>query len=196
MSNVVFPVLAGLQFPVKRSPVWKTKKQVSASGKEARTAMWTYPVWNIQMGYEFLRDTTANDELKTLVGFFNARLGMWDDFFFSDPDDKTATDQGFGVGDGTTKTFQLARSYGGWTEPVRGVQSVTNVKVNGSTTVLYSMNINAGTITFTTAPANGALLTWSGVFYWRCRFSDDTNTFEKFMQNLWSAGTIKLVTLK
>jgi len=47
-------------------------------------------------------------------------------------------------------------------------------------------------VQFSTPPANGALLTWSGSYYMRVRFADDKMDFERFLHQLWSAGKIEL----
>lgn len=196
MSNALFPSLIGLTFPVEKTPVWSTKIQPCVSGKETRLNMWTYPIWQYEIGYDVLRSDNVHAELQTLVGFFNARRGAFDDFLFLDPDDFSSANQTFALGDGTTVTFQLARAYGGVTEPVRAVSSITNVKINSTTTAAYTINANAGTITFTTAPTAGAVLSWTGQFYWRCRFMDDQMTVSKFIQDFWESRSIKFQSVK
>lgn len=42
-----------------------------------------------------------------------------------------------------------------------------------------------GLLVFVTPPAAGSAITWSGTFYYRCRFLDDSADFSKFMQGLW-----------
>jgi hypothetical protein len=53
------------------------------------------------------------------------------------------------------------------------VNGSISVYINGSLTALYSLG-STGIVTFNTAPANGATLTWSGYFYFYCRFLEDT----------------------
>lgn len=65
----------------------------------------------------------------------------------------------------------------------------------------YSLSPNTdtntgGLITFANAPANGALVTWTGKFYQRVRFADDSSDFENFMYNLWQAKKVNLVTAR
>lgn len=196
MSNSVFPALTGLTFPVEKTPIWSTKVQTAVSGKETRLGFWTYPIWQYSINYSFLRSDNVNAELQSLVGFYNAHLGSFDSWLFNDPDDNLAVDQNFGTGDSATTLFQLARSYGGSYEPVKAVQSVTNVKINGATTAAYTLDTSTGLITFTTPPIAGAVLTWSGAFYWRCRFLDDQMTVSKFMAQLWETQTLKFQSIK
>jgi uncharacterized protein (TIGR02217 family) len=118
LSNAVFPTLIGARFPVSKQPMWSGKVQQAASGAETRVSYWSYPRWRYTIGYEVLRDAAATQDLQALVGFYNSRHGQFDDFLFSDPDDNAVTAQAFGIGDGTTTTFQLTRSLGGFAEPV------------------------------------------------------------------------------
>jgi hypothetical protein len=122
MSNAVLPALIGLTFPVEKTPVWSTKIQPGVSGKETRLGLWSYPIWQYSLSFDVLR-SDSHLELQQLVGFFNARQGAFDSWLFDDPDDNTATAQGFGSGDGTTTAFQLARAFGGATEPVKAPKS-------------------------------------------------------------------------
>jgi hypothetical protein len=53
-----------------------------------------------------------------------------------------------------------------------------------------------GLITFLAAPANAAVLTWTGAFTYRCRFVDDLQNFEEFVSNLWSLKELKFMSVK
>lgn len=53
----------------------------------------------------------------------------------------------------------------------------------------------SGLVTFPVAPDVGTLLTWYGKFYRRCRFSDQKLSVSKFMQRLFSAGSVKFQTV-
>src|SRR5581483_4754796 len=118
MSNSVFPGLAGLGWTVKRSPLWKTRVQESISGKEVRIADWSFPRWQWQLSYDFLRGDPVNVEFQALAGFFNQRLGMFDSFLYQDADDNNISAQLLGTGDGATTSFQLVRTLGGFVEPI------------------------------------------------------------------------------
>lgn len=197
MSDVVFPSLPGLSWGITKTPMWKTVTHESVSGMELRAALMTYPRYRISMRYEVLRAGGGFAELQELIGFFNARRGSWDDFLWLDPDDNTVSGAGFGTGDGATKTFSMGRSFGGFVEPVQAFVSDPQVFVNGvqkATPADYS--ISNGRVTFVTAPANGAALTWSGQFYKRVRFMNDETEFEQFLKDLWSSKRVDLITVK
>jgi hypothetical protein len=51
-------------------------------------------------------------------------------------------------------------------------------------------------VTFVIAPASSAALTWSGTYYWRVRFLQDSSEFTNFMQQLYSAKKISFKTVK
>lgn len=195
MSNAVLPALVGLNYPVIKTPQWSTKVQTTVSGKETRLNLWSYPIWKYTLGYDVLRSDSVNLELQQLIAFYNARSGSYDDWLFNDPDDNTVTNQSFGTGDGTTTAFQLQRAYGGYVEPVRGINAISSVKVNGTTTAAYSVSAT-GLLTFTTAPAAGAALTWSGTYYWRVRFMDDQIDVNKFADQFWELKALKFTSCK
>lgn len=197
MSQAVFPTLAGLKWGVRRSPEWSTTKKTSVNGREYRVANMVYPRYLYRLSYEFLRDKrTGVDELRTLVGFFNARQGSFDSFLFSDPDDNTVTGEVFGIGNGSTTAFQLARSFGGFAEPVfdvNGTPQIYKAGVLQTVTTHYTIS-STGVVTFVTAPTGGQSLTWTGSFYWRCRFERDSADFEKFLQELWELKEVSFKT--
>lgn len=192
MSEAVYPTLAGLSFPVKRSPKFKTHVAETASGREFRSSLMLYPRVTYTLKYEFLSDA----DLKTLTGFFNARHGNFDSFKFVDPDDTSITAQAIGVGNGSQTSFQLVRSFGGFTEPIYDVGDFTGLYVDG---VLQSSGFSRnsyGLITFTTAPTAGKVISWTGTYYWRVRFLNDYADFDKFMDKLWSMGKVELKVVK
>lgn len=197
MSDAVFPVLPGLKWNIKRASIWKTNSAESVSGKEASVSLMSYPLRRYSLAFEFLR-AGAEAELQTLEGFFNLRRGRHDTWLYNDPDDYTVTDQSFGTGDGATAAFALARTRGGFTEPVQSLNSAPVIKVAGVTkTLTTDYTISAlGVVTFVTPPAASAALTWSGTYYWRCRFLRDETEFDQFLKDLWSLNRIEFRTVK
>lgn len=195
MSNAVFPVLPGLTWDILTSPQFNTKVHRAVSGYEVRAAFMAYPLWKFALKYELLRDNVAYNELETLGGFFNARLGSFDSFLYSCLSDNAVTAQQFGVGTGAQYQFQLARSFGGFVEPVQNVNGTPSIYVNGVLKVLtteYSIS-PTGLVTFLLSPPNGAVITWTGSFYYRCRFVADTVDFNQFMLNLYNVNKLELI---
>ncbi len=204
MSSSVFPTLIGLAFPAVKSPQWNTILQRSASGREVRVALMSYPLWKFGLTYDVLRGGTINGnaytELQQLANFYNTMLGPDDDFLFTDPDDSSVTDATFGIGDGATAAFQLLRSLStsGFAEPVMNVNVLTNIKDNGVAVTQgagpgkYTID-SAGLVTFGTVPTAAHVLTWTGTYYFRCRFLADSYDFEKFMQSRWQLRKLELL---
>lgn len=195
MSNAVFPTLPGLLWNTGKYPIFKTQVQEAISGRELRSAFQAYPMWSFNLSYESLRGDAVNNELKTLMSFFLARRGSWDSFLYSDPDFNSVTNYQFGLGDGSTTQFQLLREINGggsaFVEPVQNVNAITNIKkatVALTNPTDYTIDSN-GLVTFVTAPAVAASLTWTGTYYYRCRFLIDTAQFDQFMKQLWELKT-------
>lgn len=194
----VFPYMVGQTFLQLKTPQWSTKIDTSVSGRERRRALWSYTVWRFKVAYDVLRDTPAAPDLDRLYAFFNAHLGPFQEWFFWDKSDNAVVGQSFGYGDGATTTFQLTRSITvgaiSCTEPVFALSGTPTVQVNGVTT---SVTVGSkGKVTFATAPASGALLTWSGNFFFVCRFGNDALEPEQLIQGLWSSQGIEFQTVK
>ncbi|AEV24625.1 Conserved hypothetical protein 2217 (DUF2460) [Azospira oryzae PS] len=187
MSNTVFPSnIPGLAWDNTKTPVFSSVVRTAASGKELRAAFYSYPLWDFKLSYELLRNSTVNgiNELKTVLGFFLSRQGKFDSFLYEDPYDCAIADQQIGIGNGSNKVFQLVRDFGGFLEPVMNVKQVDAIKVGGVATTDYSID-SKGKITLTTAPTSGQVVTWSGGYYFRCRFKEDTAEARQFMYKLW-----------
>lgn len=196
MGNAVYPDLPGLDIAVTKRPAFATKIQRSVSGHEARAAFQAYPLWTFTLAYNVLR-AGAERELQALAGFFLARRGAWDSFLFLDPDDSAVTDQALGTGNGVATQFQLKRTFGYgagavFDEPVHNVAAIANIKLAGTPTAAYTIN-STGLVTFNSAPANGAAVTWSGTYYHRCRFAEDEMDFDRFLDDLWEARSVEFV---
>lgn len=198
MSDAVFPVLPGRGWSVEKWPEFSTIVRTAANGAETRTALWSSPRWHFKLTHELLRDDATN-ELRTLMGFFLARQGQWDDFLFLDPDDNSVTGQSLGVGDGVTTAFQCIRAFGGYAEPVRAVNSGApmTVYVGGAALSSSAWSLGAtGLLTLAMPPASGAAVTADFSFWFRVRFAMDIAQFSQFMKNLWELKTCELVSVK
>lgn len=216
MSNAVYPDIGGgaggigpaKDASIHLAPIFDTVKQTATSGYEIRSDKYAFPLYNITVGYALLLDDDSldsnaadpgdpTDRWRRIYGFWLARQGAKDSFLLSVPWDKKVTDQLFGVGDGLTQAFQLVRTAGAgqvFDEPVSNVNVLTNLKKNGvaqANPADYTIS-TTGLVTFTSAPAVGHTLTWTGTYYYRCRFTDDTQDFEQFQHNYWKLGQVKM----
>ena len=195
MSNAVYPVLPGLEFPVTRivlpPPVTALP---TPSRREYRGRSASLPLYRYVLSYEYLRPDAALAEWQTLEGFFKQMGGDFDTFLFSDPDDNAASAAPFGTGNGSTTQFQLVRTLGGFAEAVfdlKGAPQIFKAGVLQTVTTHYTVG-STGLVTFVTAPGAGEALTWTGAFYRRCKFSQGRQEYQKFMQNFWRARQVEI----
>lgn len=202
-SLPVFPNLPGQNIVVSKGPMWSTEVIRSASGRERRTAYWPYPLWQFEVSFEDVRHKATNDELVALWEFFSTAQGQFAPWLFVDPSDNAATAAstintvtGGGTADGSTKTFQMMRSLNTVVEPVYDVYETGAVILdNGGAGGAHTFLPN-GIIHFGSAPANGHTITWTGNFYFGCRFLQDNLTFEQIVNTLWSGKKLAFTSLR
>lgn len=195
----VFPLLKGQSFVTAKKPIWATKIATASSGRERRRKTWSYPRWSFTVKYDVLRDMAATPDLTRLMAFFNLHAGEYQEFFYLDPSDNTVVGQKFGTGDGVTKTFRLTRTMtfgsGSFSEPIGGLMGTPTVFVAGTPVAAFTVGQN-GWITFTSAPASGAALTWTGRFMFECRFDSDELEVAQIVQSLWSQDGLSFMSVK
>jgi hypothetical protein len=192
VSNEYFPSLPGLAWDVEITPEFATTVLRSVNLSELRASYTDSPIWHFKLTYDVLRQDTVYDELNQLAGFFMRHLGRWDSWLYSPAHDIEQSGVVFAVADGTTDTFQLARPFGGFNEPVAASNAnITAITVNNSS-VGYNIAAN-GMVTLGSTPAANAVLRWSGAVTYRCRFEDDTLQFVNFMHTLWEAKTVEFI---
>jgi uncharacterized protein (TIGR02217 family) len=200
MSQFLYPTLQGQSIEVVKTALWKNVVQPTTSGKEVRIKLWSYPKYKIELKYNFLTNINFNytgtnsGDLETLIEFFNKVGGNYSDFLYLDPVDNTVTNQIIGISDGSTRDFQLVRSVNTWIEPIFGVKTITNIKIDGVANTNYTVN-DYGLITFDSAPASGSI-TWSGQYYFRVRFDMSELEASQFLTNLYECGSVSLITVK
>jgi uncharacterized protein (TIGR02217 family) len=203
---LVFPSLPGLAWSVTKSPTFQTRIQRAASGRELRALDYPYPLWQFTLVFDLLRDNPAAgyDELQTLMGFFMLCQGAFGTFLFRDPSDDQVARQQIGVGNASTNVFQLQRSMGttlpggGFQEPIVAPNIVSAVHLNGITQspASYSVDPNTGLVTFVTAPGSELIISADFSYYFRCRFVDDSYTFENFMFRLWQLKKLTFISVR
>lgn len=195
MSNEIFPALPGIKWGTTRKPMFSTRKVASVSGYEVRVSQRAYPTYSLSLQYEFLRNKIAAQELSRLLGLFERHRGSADSFLFLDSLNYAVTNQAFGVGSGSQQVFQLVAAWAGFVQPASNIKSCTAIKRNGAALTLgadYTLGSN-GTVSFTVAPAAGAVLTWTGDYYMRARFADDYLDVDTLWRDMWEAKKVELV---
>ncbi len=151
-------------------PVRRTEIVNLSNGREQRNQRWR----DSRRHYDAGSGIRSATDLYEVLEFFEARRGQLYGFRFRDPVDRascppkgsvTARDQLLGIGDGTTATFQLVKTYsdagGGWTRRIaKPVAGTVVVSVAGATAppTGYSVDATTGLITFATGriPVVGA----------------------------------------
>ena len=187
----VYPTVTGYVWAAALAPVWNSQVQKTQTGRLVTATYQQYPLYKITVQYNVL----AQSDYQTLLAFFNQQQGNVVPFWFdAGPGQDTVSDQGIGTGDGTTTQFQLLRSYGGFSEPVAASSGSPTAYANGTAVAATFNSPTPGYVTFTTPPAAGAALTWSGGYYFQCRFAKGTAEFEQFMSQLYKTKSINLET--
>lgn len=204
MSSLIFPTgFTGLQLVQKRTPQWNTQIQEAVSGKETRINKRSSPLMIYELSFEILRDDLAVSDFKRLIGFFNAVQGRFDSFLYTDPYWNSVAAHSFGTGDGSTKSFQLTATYRdatgyGWPELVQNLNGTPSIFNNGtlqSAPSQYTLS-STGVVTYVTAPAAGVALTWTGSWYYRCRFMDDSLDATEILAKWWQLKKLALRSVR
>jgi len=195
VEDDVLPYMPGQTLLKKKEPEWATGTQMAASGRTRTTSYRSAPLWHFQLGYNAVRKRPGLDEWSEMLSFYNRRRGAFGEFRYFDRYDHLVTEQDFGIGDGSTVTFQLCRGFMGWTEPVYAVAGVDAVLVDGVPNFDYTIG-ELGQITFSTAPALDAVLNWSGAFYFLCRFDNDSLGLGQPFSKIWEIKSLSFTSIK
>lgn len=156
-----------------------------ASGFEHRSSPWAHGRRRYLVGTA----TRSLDEAAELVAFFEARRGRLHGFRFRDPADFKSCapsltpapgDQALGVGDGTRRTFALAKAYGDGeaavsrpiVKPQAGSVRMAVAGVEQAAGA-FSVDAASGLVTLAAAPAAGASVSAGFLFDTPVRFDLD-----------------------
>lgn len=198
MSDLLFPTLRGLQYPIGKTPHWNTITQESVSGVKKFLQCYSYPYYTFNLSFSYLSDLNLkDDDVHRLMAFYNELGGAGQDFLFADPlfEDNRCVKQTIGVGDGTTKKFRLIHQYGTYYEPVFGIANKPKIYVNNTETSAFSWD-KTGMITFNSAPANTAVIKWTGRWCYRCHFQNDEAEFRQIFMGGWDLEELVLESIK
>lgn len=199
MADEIFPELRGLKWDTTKKPQWSTKIHETASGKETAAAYWSYPKWFFGLSYEVLEESDVVQELRTIGGFFLARKGRFEPFLYRDETDCVVYDQTLGTGDASRTTFQLVRSFGDFTEPMKAIDSrdfAPMIYLDGSRQVAGYTIGATGLVTFDDPPGEDVRVSADFAYLFRCRFMQDEAEFSQFMKDLWELKKLEFVSKK
>lgn len=157
-------------------PQGKTTIKQLLSGRERRNADWQ----DVQHMFTLPFQNISKEQYRSIKNMHLVCRQMLHCFRYRDHLDDTASDDLFGIGDGTTKTFQLLKlSQADGVQYQRNIYALPTspndlvIKIDGVTTGAYVVDRDRGLVEFTSAPALNAVLTWSGTFDLWVRFNQD-----------------------
>jgi len=186
--------------------MWSTRIQQSVSGAEVRIQDQTFPRYQWDLVYDLLRQgvihvgDAAWTEHQQLFGFYNLMGGSAQSFLYESDEDHQVTGQLLGTGDGSTKTFQLITSYGGFAQPCYAPHVVSHVYVNGVDSGGWSVanwgSTTPGLVTLASAPAAGQSVTADFTYYYPVRFVDDQCKFSKFAKGMYEVKQLSFISIK
>ncbi len=166
-------------FGFQGGPEFSTNIKSMASGREKRNGEWL----QCRHKYSCPFQNITNDNYLLIKAVHLGMRGQLHSFLFLDSADYQASNEQFGIGDGTTTVFQLSKTAnaGGGATYTRTITKPNTdlgviVRVNGVVTAA-AVDPLTGLVTFSAAPANGAVLSWTGNFYVQVRFDNDSLPF-------------------
>lgn len=183
VDDVVFPT--DISQGSTGGPAFSTTVIGSKAGFEQRNINWS----RARASYNVAQGVRNDTQQAALMTFFYAQSGKAYGFLFLDHRDHATTDtnkaagtpvyQTIGTGDGSTTTFQLVKVYSSTvrsytrkiTRPKTGTITIKKDGVTASSGV--SVSLTTGIVTFTSAPADGVVITADFEFYVPVRFDVD-----------------------
>jgi uncharacterized protein (TIGR02217 family) len=194
--EVQFP--PDISYGASGGPGYSTSVVTTVSGHERRNANWAMARgrWNVAHGLN------KREQVAELIAFFRARRGRAYGFRFKDWTDYQALAQNLGVGDGSTKAFQLVKYYASGAvvesrEIAKPVADTVKIYRDGvEATSGWSVDTATGIVTFATAPDNGVQITADFAFDVPVRFDSDQMdvTIETYQLGTW--GQIQVVEIR
>ena len=181
MSDI-FPKLQGEGIEIWKQPEFKTDVFTALSGVDAAVMHYEFAKWSFGIPMQFLIDNRYKSDLLDIMTFFLAQKGRGITFLYSDTQGWSADNavelQETGTGDGAETDYQLKRTWAGVTEPVNNLNGVPLIYIDDELVPDTDYTVSdTGLVTFDIAPADGAIITWTGGYYYRVRFLDDKYKF-------------------
>ena len=200
-DDIPFPLEIGRE--AMATAEFSTNIVTTLSGREQRNSGWS----DARLSYDVGPGVRSEEELSRLLAFFRARRGAAIGFRFGDPFDFSShdmtgepmmLDQILGAGDGVRTAFPLVKNYGDAvqirriTRPRAGSVSVA---INGVVAEDWTLT-DFGIIAFSTAPADGAVVTAGYLFDVPVRFAEDRLEVSRATFGAGDMPSVPLVELK
>ena len=206
MSQLIFPSFQSpnwsFTWPIKQTPVFNTIIQTPATKRgELRISTTQFPLWQFVLDISYLKGDAQGSATawQNLVNFYIAVQGQASDWLFLHPYDNQVTAQAIGTGDGTTVAFTIFRSLiaSGAQDLIQNFVSAPQIFINGVVQSGSSYTIDQyGTLTFNSAPGAGTTISWTGQFYYRCRFlADQWDNLSEDLFQIWSNSELKFISV-
>jgi len=185
-------------------PMFKTIITPLYSGHEQRNISWSQSraEWDIGYGLSHLKEGKSQSYLNEVIAFFYARRGRAVGFRFKDWTDYEVTDVTIGVGDDAETDFQAVKIYNesGLATYTRILTKLVTgtvvVKIDGTPTVAFSVDVDTGIITMDTAPTAGQVITLTCEFDVPVRFDTDKLDITAITMDAGSIGSIPIVEVR
>lgn len=170
-------------------PEFSTDIIITHSGHEQRNINWS----EARAKFNVAHGVKTQTQLSELIAFFRARKGKAHGFRFKDWSDYQASGELIGTGNGDLTQFQLKKAYVSDVSVSRDIKKIVagTVKIYfGAVEQLsgWSVNVNSGVVTFTTAPTSGAQIKADFEFDVPVRFDTDrlSARLDDYGVNSWS----------
>jgi uncharacterized protein (TIGR02217 family) len=211
MSNSIFPIPPGNSsgaargWPIKKYPEFPDTIVQTPSNfvGETRIARGSYCRWHFEMTFPKL-NSIFNDQtgyLAKVAGFFMSMQGQANSFLYDSAVDNDSTIPSsapvpFGLGDGVTRSFQITRPIGDYQDIIQNLNGTTSI-YDAGTLLTSGFSIDAkGVVTFTTPPTAGHVLSWSGKYFFRCRFTKDAaDSLEQVFTNYYVLSSLEWISI-
>jgi hypothetical protein len=205
--------LPGLGYSVKKTlQYFNSSPQVHTSGRRVRVSYAQFPLWNIELLYNALRDKPSQQEYKIFLGFFGKMAGTLNGFCIRDNDDCEVESQSFVTTDGLNSQFgPLFRTFGAeentFDEPVGFIDLTKPFRVYVDDELVSAGDPTWGYTVQTTQPVNqllkfnntpeaGHVITLDFSFYFYVQFQEDSMNVEKFLHQIYKAGSVTFQSLR
>lgn len=192
---------AGVTWDATKRPTFNTRLDDAPNLRDVSAALARFPRWEFEINFPFLPDDKVDAELaatplKYCEGFFCSQRGRHGLWLFRDPKDNAVvagplirTSDGGQGGDGACTDFWLGRDIGGqFQEPIGQLDTAPGYRLDVDGVAVAAADytfLAPNRISFDTAPADGALPSWTGGYFFVCRFMDDMADLKRFAGDLW-----------